>query len=150
MTNEEAKSCIGTIEMLQRLAYNIHGVMDVIDADNCNKIIKSLEQEPCENCISRRAVLEWLINKDIIKTKNQEENARKELANLPPVTPQPKVGEWTKTYEPNDAEPFILWKCECCGLSERIKTHYCPNCGAKMIEPQTLAYADQNTMMPAT
>lgn len=31
--------------MLQRLAYNIHGVMDVIDADNCKKIIKALEQE---------------------------------------------------------------------------------------------------------
>lgn len=46
MTKEEAKSCIGTIEMLQRLAYNIHGVMDVIDADNCEKIIKALEQEP--------------------------------------------------------------------------------------------------------
>jgi hypothetical protein len=49
MTREEAKSCIGTIEMLQRLAYNIHGVMDVIDADNCKKIIKVLEQEPCED-----------------------------------------------------------------------------------------------------
>lgn len=46
MTRKEAKSCIGTIEMLQRLAYNIHGVMDVIDADNCEKIIKALEQEP--------------------------------------------------------------------------------------------------------
>ena len=46
MTLDEAKSCICTIKMLQRLAYNIHGVMDVIDADNCKKIIKALEQEP--------------------------------------------------------------------------------------------------------
>ena len=46
MTNKEIKSCVGTIEMLRRLAYNIHGVMDVIDADNCEKIIKALEQEP--------------------------------------------------------------------------------------------------------
>lgn len=45
MTNKEIKSCVGTIEMLRRLAYNIHGVMDVIDADNCEKIIKALEQE---------------------------------------------------------------------------------------------------------
>ena len=54
MTSKEAKSCICTIEMLRRLAYNIHGVMDVIDADNCEKIIKSLEQEPktghCKDC----------------------------------------------------------------------------------------------------
>ena len=46
MTSKEAKSCIKTIEMLRRLAYNIHGVMDVIDAENCEKIIKALEQEP--------------------------------------------------------------------------------------------------------
>lgn len=43
-----------------------------------------------------------------------------------------KVWKWIKTYEPNDAEPFILWKCEHCGLSERIKKNYCPNCGEKM------------------
>lgn len=52
MTRKEAKSCISTIEMLQRLAYNIHGVMDVIDANNCNKIIKALEQEPVLDKIS--------------------------------------------------------------------------------------------------
>ena len=60
MTKKEAKSCIGTIEMLQRLAYNIHGVMDVIDADNCKKIIKALEQEPCEECVSRQAVIDTI------------------------------------------------------------------------------------------
>lgn len=52
MTREEAKSCIGTIEMLQRLAYNIHGVMDVIDAENCKKIIKALEQGPSYNSVN--------------------------------------------------------------------------------------------------
>lgn len=46
MTRKEAKSCIGTIELLQRLAYNIHGVMDVIDAGNCKKIIEALKKEP--------------------------------------------------------------------------------------------------------
>lgn len=30
--------------------------------------------------ISKEAVIEWLKDKDIIKTKNQEENARRELA----------------------------------------------------------------------
>jgi hypothetical protein len=60
MTREEAKSCICTIKMLQRLAYNIHGVMDVIDADNCKKIIKALEQEPVLDKI--RAEIEELKN----------------------------------------------------------------------------------------
>lgn len=58
MTRKETKSCIGTIEMLQRLAYNIHGVMDVIDADNCKKIIKALEEEPVLDQI-KSIVAEW-------------------------------------------------------------------------------------------
>ena len=43
MSREEAKSCIGTIELLQRLAYNIHGVMDVIDADNYKQKVRDKE-----------------------------------------------------------------------------------------------------------
>ena len=42
MKDTEIKSCIGTIEMLRRL----HGVMNVIDADNCEKIIKVLSDIP--------------------------------------------------------------------------------------------------------
>ena len=47
---------------------------------------------------------------------------------------QQKVGKWIKTYEPNDAEPFILWECSECKNTERgRRSKYCPNCGAKMI-----------------
>ena len=42
MTDKECKSCIQTIELLRRLAFNVHGVMDVIDAQNCEKIIEIL------------------------------------------------------------------------------------------------------------
>lgn len=45
MTREEAKSCINTIEMLRRFALNIHGVIDIIDDENVNKVIAML-QEP--------------------------------------------------------------------------------------------------------
>ena len=43
MTAKESASCINTIKLLQRLAFNVHGVMDVIDVENCDKIIKMLE-----------------------------------------------------------------------------------------------------------
>lgn len=53
------------------------------------------------------------------------------VVNAPSVTPQPKVGKWIKTYEPNDAEPCILWECSECKNVERGKrTKYCPNCGS--------------------
>lgn len=44
MTAKEAKSCRNTVELLRRLAYNIHGVMDVIDEENCQKIFALLDR----------------------------------------------------------------------------------------------------------
>jgi len=43
MTLKERQSCIETINLLRRLALNIHGVIDVVDDNNCNKLIKLLE-----------------------------------------------------------------------------------------------------------
>ena len=95
--------------------------------------------------ISRQAVIEWLKDKDIIKTKNQEENARRELAELPPVKPERKIGHWEYTqsdYDPNVGD----WHCSECkdivvtcltrvaeGRIQRYK--YCSNCGCRMVEP---------------
>lgn len=58
MTDKERKSCIQTIELLRRLAFNVHGVMDVIDEQNCDKIIEMLNKPephwiPCSDCEKR-------------------------------------------------------------------------------------------------
>lgn len=45
MTLKERASCINTIELLKRMAYNVHGLMDVVDAENCDKIIKMLNDD---------------------------------------------------------------------------------------------------------
>ena len=42
MTYTERQSCICTINTLRRLALNIHGVIDVVDDANCNKLIELL------------------------------------------------------------------------------------------------------------
>lgn len=42
MTYRERQSCIRTIKLLRKLALNIHGVIDVVDDDNCNKLIELL------------------------------------------------------------------------------------------------------------
>lgn len=44
MTDKERKSCICTIKMLRNLALNVHEVMDVIDYENCEKMISLLER----------------------------------------------------------------------------------------------------------
>ena len=56
-------------------------------------------------------------------------NVAKELAKLPPVTPQPKTGHWIPTY--GNVE------CSVCGSVKDSRnvgraTHYCDFCGAKM------------------
>lgn len=46
MTDKEKRSCVGTIRTLMSLAYNVHGVMDSVDADNCERIIKLINSQP--------------------------------------------------------------------------------------------------------
>lgn len=93
--------------------------------------IKALEQEPCEDCISREQVFKcftWTNTKDEVYRRIQE---------LPPVTPQPKMGRWE--YVQYDNNPNIgNWHCsECRGICTEMHSiedayNYCPNCGAKM------------------
>lgn len=64
------------------------------------------------------------------------DNVRERLKELPPVTPQPRKGHWTCDR--------ANVRCSNCGRGykdfygkARIADYnYCPNCGAKMVEPQ--------------
>ena len=64
-----------------------------------------------EDCISRKAVIEYLKEKDIIKMKSQEENARKELEHLPSVNPKPKT-DWIPVSE-RLPKAFEMVNCTC-------------------------------------
>ena len=141
MTREEAKSCIGTIELLQRLAYNIHGVMDVIDAANCKKIVKALEQEPCEDCISRVEALKIIDDINIPEDMSIFEiksHIGVGIFTLPPATFTQKKGKWKIKATGFPPEPMTV--CSECGFDRDFyirargfdKINYCPNCGAKM------------------
>ena len=87
--------------------------------------IKALEQEPCEDAISRQAAINAAIEAadewDGGGNRNREEIIAKALEQLPSVTPQPKMGKWIKD------------KCSICG-EERAwygqNPPYCPDCGS--------------------
>ena len=138
MTREEVKSCIGTIEMLQRLAYNIHGVMDVVDADNCKNIIKALEKEPCEDCISRQEAINCATLNEF-RYKIVED-----IKTLPSVTPKEKTGRWISFGIQGEIDGQIVraFTCSKCGAisifrvsnGNIVNGDLCPNCGAKMQE----------------
>ena len=112
--------------------------------------IKALEQESCDDCISRQAV-DTLVD-ELARAISDERccmprgrstaTIMQDILDLPSVTPQPKIGHWIKTPKAVMGEGY-MWYCDKCEYqvyqdssrpypSER----YCPNCGCRMVEPQ--------------
>lgn len=95
------------------------------------------EIQPCDNCVNRQEVIEALN-----KTSGIRGDALKALYDLPPVTPEPKVGRWKafthSAYHGNDEDGEPIWRevtvyhCNLCNRRTVIKENYCPTCGAKM------------------
>lgn len=102
--------------------------------DALQNAIKALEQEPCEDVVSRQAVLDL----PRIKTHNVWGNVIYEsvdvenVRQLPPVTPQQKIGKWIYKKEEDS------YRCSLCGFPchkdnfGAIPTKYCAGCGAVM------------------
>lgn len=94
-----------------------------------------LEQEPCEDCISREKTLKVMIEQLGIRNEDYllpaEATLYRVVKNMPPVTPQPKTGQWVDD------------KCSVCGkgIEDLIESSewywnespkYCPFCGIKI------------------
>lgn len=81
--------------------------------------INALKQQPCEDAISRQAVLE------LHQLRLGAREIYKAIYDLPPVTQQSKMGQWIKqedgTYKCSNCKKYELWE----GI-------YCASCGAKM------------------
>lgn len=127
MTKEEA---IYKAKHLRKVHPNI-----CIDAEDFwDTVIAALEQETCEDAISRQAVLE------AIRKCHCEEWIKADIGApieaLTSVTPAEKVGYWTKDV--NDARELfdtVRYYCSACGdWQGHGPCKYCPNCGAKMRE----------------
>lgn len=103
----------------------------------------SLEQNICDDAISRQRAIS--LAKDLKQDLPDDEHLadmvmahndgvleyQTQLSLLPPINSQePKTGHWISRNS------FLLqYKCSECGW-ESEKYNFCPNCGAKMIEPQ--------------
>lgn len=91
--------------------------------------IKALEQEPCEDVISRQAVLDITWEEpSYTDALNVLTEVRDKVKELPSVNPQEKTGHWID----RDVYDADRWKCSECGRTEPYKEDYCPKCGAKM------------------
>ena len=106
----------------------------------CKVALKALKQAPCEDCISRDAVQNYVeshiqeINTgygDLNKHTNEILRMIVDyIESMSPVKQEPKTGHWI--VHPKGIYAHIV--CDKC-LSNApydCRTNYCPNCGAKM------------------
>ncbi|MBQ7265123.1 MAG: hypothetical protein IJS61_03405 [Firmicutes bacterium] len=134
MTREDRTKLIKHLEFSREL-----GVTYVLTDDDVDEIIKALEQQPCEDAISRQAVLDEMIQigMETFKTYNDYSKLFDFVDNMPSVTPQPKTGHW---IEKDGYDGDTYYDCSECGeIWVAIEgtpwdngMNYCPNCGAKM------------------
>ena len=128
MTNEEAKDYIR-----EWCPYDRH-----------EEIIKALEQEPCEDAVSREEahnlIIPWLNDYLLDETREALETIDYKIGDLPSVTPQPKTGHWMDRFPAKECKCSVCDFLICISNGSYIdmvgQMKYCPNCGAKMVDPQ--------------
>lgn len=159
MTNEE------TIEVLDDMKIKIDIPKSAITQRNRNealdKAIKALEQQPCENCISRQALLDklekpmnWTDSEAELQEQRDYEGFVELVKSMPSVIPKgvtitdfadrcrecgkTKTGHWIKTgdYYTGAYECLDYFECSCCHEESLEEGDYCPNCGADMRESE--------------
>lgn len=146
MTREDA---------INRVQGYLTDYLPIEDYEEVEEIVKALEQESCEDAISRQAVLNTLdsTNNFLDETRTVE-NYKTLLEecykNLPSVTPAPKKCHNVNTNY-GECDQFV---CSNCSIElqdwSRIERNedgddiiyheyefkYCPNCGAKINEKE--------------
>ena len=114
---------------------------------NYMDILEKQMQEPCEDAIRRQAAIR-------IAEQGQVQGYEwqfKELVKLPPVTVEQKTAYWVEENIDKGSRKIFCSECGCPPPFEHVsdgdvysangygvvnKTKFCPNCGAKMVEPQ--------------
>ena len=118
-----------------------------------------LEQQPCEDAISRKSLKQKLqehhdffvnayggfsnLSRNDKSRVYEISNCIAMVINEPPVTPQPEIGYWIRWYERKETEQYRenVPHCNCSKCGKEYNPHssqfikFCSNCGAQMVEP---------------
>ena len=108
----------------------------VINSSFVREVLES-RQAKAEDCVSRADLNQILWDYDC---KNENALMVKAIAELPSVYPKSDKpsGKWEQINK-NEVNVIPQWKCSECGAEFEcfdMDFEYCPNCGAKMVEPQ--------------
>lgn len=145
MTRDEAIKVLE--EDIEWAKLDRHPYIDKNKVDALNIAIKALEQQTCEDAVSRQAVLGLFAqNADAIRPYSK---TWEEVKALSPVKPQPKTGHWKKMVEVYDLQqnrmlvPYgyddakfgntPVYVCDC-GCESNKNSRFCPDCGCRMVD----------------
>ena len=151
MTNEKAVeilknelACVQNTNCERSECKNCYLVMPEKEITKAlNMAIQALGQEPCNDAISRQAVLDYIDNMPSTLTADGRRMIRRRTLEeyisdtLPPVTPEPKMGRWIEMLDDLEEKTY---KCSECGEYaledgwEPWPSKFCPYCGTKMEE----------------
>ena len=107
----------------------------------CDRILKALEQEPCDDCISREAVLEQIncwIGSGEYRYTNATHYLTRRVQDIPSVTPKAEFekeepAEWIVNTDESHRWDRVRFYCSACnGWNTYGRSKHCPNCGRRM------------------
>lgn len=143
MTREEAINHLKTVAKSAIDSGYDSAVVDAVDMAR-----EALEQEPCEDAVSREAV------EDIVMWYDGQGEMLDEIQKLPSVQPKQKTEHWIEDTNGTYTDNHDTWECSECGHAQILLEgtpkdndyNYCPNCGAKMAESEDKGgiYIDEN------
>ena len=129
-------------QIMKLQTYKMHEDEDTVYVER-DDVLKALEQEPCEDCISRKLlsdnICEGISCNECSFNEIDDESGcllQKRLDELPSIQPKPNTGHWIKVTNGRGGH-----ECDLCHeyapsyqSGEEHLTNYCPNCGVKMQE----------------
>ena len=169
MTREERKLALYCLKA--NSDYHSEVCEECVNYPNCDHtiqddvteiIIKALEQEPCQDAISRQAAIDAVQKNTFRLTFSEEQNCEGHVAwsantvysdviegallELPPVSTE-KTGRWIMPVQDDGMSDPIYYQVRCseCGFDLDPQTwhqelhqygadKYCPKCGCRMME----------------
>lgn len=120
------------IEDLQLIQHRARVDKDTFVSETIATVIETIEEPPCEDCVSREAVKKQF--EEVVRNNGSATELLVRLWKLPPVQPTRPTGKW---IEKEDYNLDTYYECSECGedycIEGDILIHkYCPNCGARM------------------